>query len=116
MHENARNRPFLEISQHCHIPTLLPFLRQARSIVFDSPVRAVTWGGNRTISVGLGNGQVWDISSTVAACLLCDLDSLYLLIFFFKFIRQAVYPKSCHGKCLGLSILSRWISPRKWFL
>ncbi|KAJ7190072.1 hypothetical protein GGX14DRAFT_408328 [Mycena pura] len=46
--------------------TSVKALEQARSIVFNSPVRAVAWGSGRTISVGLGNGQVWDISSTVA--------------------------------------------------
>ncbi|KAJ7223211.1 hypothetical protein GGX14DRAFT_387548 [Mycena pura] len=38
-------------------------LRQAQSIGFNSPVRAAAWCGGSAISVGLANGQIWDISS-----------------------------------------------------
>lgn len=48
-----------------------PKLRQTHSILFNSPVRAAAWcGSTSAISVGLANGQVWDMGSAVQACIL----------------------------------------------
>ena len=44
-----------------------PRLKQAQSLIFNSPVRAASWCGGTAISVGLADGQVWGVN--VQACI-----------------------------------------------